>query len=130
MDTWVWIVIVLGALVLLGVVLATTVRTRGTAALKERFGPEYDRAVEEAGSRRRAEDELREREERHSQLDLRPLEPDARERYQAMWSELQSRFVERPQVTVADADSLVGEVMRERGYPVGSFASNAELLSV
>ena len=43
--------------------------------------PEYDRTVEDKDSRRRAEIDLRQREERHALLDVHPLPPEARDRY-------------------------------------------------
>src|SRR5205823_8904706 len=65
MATWVWIIIaVVAAIVLLGVVL-NAARARRTRALQERFGSEYDRTLDQAGGRRGAERELRDREKRH-----------------------------------------------------------------
>ena len=131
MDTWIWIVI--AAVVVVAVILiaaAVFARRRRRSHLKERFGPEYDRTVDSADRRRQAERELHEREQRHDQLELRPLAPAARERYEQRWATLQSDFVDRPQVAVADADSLIVVVMRDRGYPVEDFDSNRDLLSV
>ena len=45
--------------------------------LRDRFGPEYDRAVSDSDSRTAAEKELAEREHRHSEFDLKPLSPSA-----------------------------------------------------
>jgi FtsZ-interacting cell division protein ZipA len=130
MDTWVWIAIaVVVALVVLAVVWAAT-RTRRTHSLQERFGPEYDRTVEHAGDRREAERELREREERHEKLDLRPLAPEARDRYVQQWRQTQERFIDDPKGAVKDADALVQQVMRERGYPVDDFEQRAADISV
>src|ERR671912_616390 len=53
-----------------------------------------------------------------------------RRRYRVQWGELQGRFVDRPVVAVADADELIAQVMRERGYPVDDFESQSELISV
>ena len=131
MDTWMWIVI--AAVVVVAVILVAAAAFAGRRRrghLKERFGPEYDRTVDSADRRRQAERELREREQRHDQLELRPLAPAARERYEQRWASLQSDFVDRPQVAVADADSLIVVVMRDRGYPVEDFDSNRDLLSV
>lgn len=130
MDTWVWIVIVVAVVVVVALVVAMAMSRRRRSHLKERFGPEYDRTIDDAKSRRTAEHDLREREERHADLDLHTLTPQARERYQHEWTDLQGRFVDRPQVAVADADALIGQVMREIGYPVENFESNAELVSV
>jgi hypothetical protein len=85
--------------------------------LQQRFGPEYDRAVEGSDSRRQAEAELAEREKRVKRLDIRPLEPAARERYLAQWTTIQQQFVDSPSEAVAAAQSLITTVMAERGYP-------------
>ena len=130
MDTWVWIVIaVVAAIVVLGVVWGAT-RSRRTRSLQERFGSEYDRTVEHTGGRREAERELKEREERHEELDLRPLTPAARERYMQEWQVTQSRFVDDPSGAVAEADALVQRVMKDRGYPVEDFERRAADISV
>lgn len=130
MDTWVWIVIVVALVVVIALVVAMMMSRRRRSHLKERFGPEYDHTVEGSDSRRSAEQDLREREQRHAELDLHALAPQARDRYQGQWTELQARFVDRPQVAVADADAVIGQLMRDIGYPVENFDSNADLISV
>jgi hypothetical protein len=112
---WVLVAILVILVVVLAVVLA---RTRRSRRLQEDFGPEYDRAVEERGDRRQAEADLAERRERRAQLDIRPLEPGARERYADRWQAAQRRFVDQPAQAVSEADALVSAVMSERGYPV------------
>jgi hypothetical protein len=130
MDTWVWIVIgVVVAIVVLGV-LFSALRTRRSRSLQDRFGREYDRTVEKAGGRREAEHELREREKRHEELELRPLSQDARERYLQHWQVTQGRFVDDPTGAVSEADDLVQQVMRDRGYPLDDFEQRAADISV
>ena len=130
MDTWVWIVIaVVAAIVVLGVLWGAT-RTRRTRSLQDRFGREYDRTVEQAGGRREAERELRDRERRHEELELRPLSQEAREQYVQQWQATQGRFVDDPTGAVAQADELVQRVMRDRGYPVDDFEQRAADISV
>jgi len=129
MDTWLWIVIIAVVLVA-AIVVALTLRARQRARLKDRFGPEYERTVEAMDSRRQAEIDLRTREQHHALLSLQPLAPAVRDRYQTRWDEMQSHFVDRPQVAVADADSMITQVMRDLGYPVDDFESNAWLISV
>ncbi|EWM67916.1 secreted protein [Micromonospora sp. M42] len=99
-------------------------------ALRERFGPEYDRVVAEQDSRGAAERELRERERRHAELELTPLSPESRARYAAAWEELQVRFVDSPAETVGEADELVSRLIAERGYPTGDFSDQIAHLSV
>ena len=130
MDTWVWIVIgVVVAIVVLGV-LFSALRTRRSRSLQDQFGREYDRAVDKAGGRREAERELAERQKRHDELELRPLSPNARERYVQQWQATQGRFVDDPTGAVSEADDLVQRVMRDRGYPVDDFEQRAADISV
>jgi hypothetical protein len=103
---------------------------RQSKHLQSRFGPEYEHEVEEKGSRRKAEAELAEREKRVKKLDVRPLEPGARDGFRHRWTEVQARFVDDPPGAVAEADDLLGEVMRTRGYPVSDFEQSAGDISV
>jgi FtsZ-interacting cell division protein ZipA len=130
MDTWVWIVIAVVVAVVVVAVLWSALRSRRTRSLQDRFGREYDRAVDKAGGRREAEHELTEREKRHQELELRPLSQDARERYLRQWQATQGRFVDDPKGAVSDADDLVQRVMRDRGYPVEDFEQRAADISV
>lgn len=124
------IVIVLVVLVIVAAI-AVAVRTIGRRrALRSRFGPEYDRVVQEQDSRSAAERELRDRERRHAELTLTPLSPESRARYAAAWEELQIRFIDSPGETVGDADELVTRLIEERGYPTGDFSDQIAHLSV
>ncbi|MFF7754709.1 hypothetical protein ACFZCP_36985 [Streptomyces sp. NPDC007971] len=98
--------------------------------LRERFGPEYERTVEDSDSRRTAERELKEREKRHDALEIKPLSPGSRDRYTREWSSVQSEFVDRPQDAVHDADRLVTSLMHDRGYPTEGFEQQMKDLSV
>jgi FtsZ-interacting cell division protein ZipA len=114
-------VILILAIILIALVVAAVVvsRQRRSQQLQEGFGPEYDRTVEErGGDRREAEAELRERRERREQFEVRDLDPAARDRYADRWRDAQRRFVDEPAPAVGEADALVMEVMRDRGYPV------------
>jgi hypothetical protein len=130
MATWVWIVIAVAAVVVVALLLWSMLRTRRTRTLKEGFGPEYDRTVADAPSRREAESELAERQKRREELDVRPLDPRARDRYVQEWQATQARFVDDPGGAIAEADTLIQQVMRERGYPVEDFDQRAADLSV
>ncbi|WP_213455157.1 hypothetical protein [Rhizomonospora bruguierae] len=99
-------------------------------SLRERFGPEYDRVVSEQDSRAAAERELRERERRHAELDLRELSDSSRTTYRAAWAEIQARFVDAPDEAVGAADELVTRLIAERGYPVGGYEDQVAQLSV
>ncbi|MEV0427461.1 hypothetical protein [Micromonospora sp. NPDC050495] len=123
------VVIVVVVLVLAALAAVAVIASR-RRALRQRFGPEYDRAVEEQDSRSAAERELRERERRHAELELTPLSPESRARYAAAWEELQVRFVDSPTETVGEADELVSQLIAERGYPTGDFSEQLAHLSV
>jgi hypothetical protein len=99
-------------------------------ALRNRFGPEYDRVVAESDSRTAAERELRERERRHDELELRELDPESRERYAASWEEIQARFLDDPNEAVREADELVTRLIAERGYPTDDYDEQVAHLSV
>jgi hypothetical protein len=130
MDTWVWVVIAAVVVVALVVAAFEWRRMRRRRALRGRFGEEYERRLEEADNRRQAERDLADRARRRDELELRPLSELARDRYEEQWQQLQIRFVDRPQVAVVDADELVTQVMRDRGYPVDDFEARADLVSV
>jgi len=130
MPTWGWIAIVIGAAIVCGLVAWSLYRNRRRARLQDTFGPEYDRTVADSPTRREAEAELAEREKRRGDYEIQPLEPQARERYAGQWRKTQERFVDDPAAAVTDADRLIQEVMRERGYPVEDFDQRAGDLSV
>ena len=118
MDTWVWIVLAVIVLAALVLVAAATMRKRRSEQLREGFGPEYDRVVEDTGDRRAAERELTERRKRHDELEIVSLSDGVRARYAEEWKQVQARFVDEPEAAVREADGLVQRVMSDRGYPV------------
>ena len=130
MDAWIWIVIAVAVVLVVALVAMAMVKKRRRAHLRDRFGSEYGRTVDESANRRAAERDLREREAKHDDLELRPLSEAARQRYTQQWTEMQSGFVDRPQIAVHDADRLITDLMRERGYPVDDFETRSELVSV
>jgi hypothetical protein len=98
--------------------------------LQSTFGPEYDRAVADTGNRTEAEKELRERERRHAELELKPLSPESQARYAADWEEVQIQFVDNPSEAVGTADELVTRLITERGYPTRDYQDRLADLSV
>jgi hypothetical protein len=115
MSTGTIVVIVVVIIVIaLAIGVAATVRRR---RLQQQFGPEYDRLAREHDSKRKAEAELTQRQRRVRKLDLRPLSAEAQAQYSARWMSLQERFVDDPEDAVAQSQTLVAEVMHERGYP-------------
>lgn len=130
MPTWGWILIAIGIVVVVAAIVASMKSKRRTKQLQSQFGPEYDRTVGSADSKRKAESELAARQDRREQLDIRPLSSAARERYMSQWQNVQSQFVDSPSAAVGSADQLIQSVMSERGYPVDDFDSRASDVSV
>jgi hypothetical protein len=129
MSTWIWVVIAIAVVVVVALVVAGA-RQRRTAALRDRFGPEYDRAVENSDDRRAAEAGLRARERQRAQFDVKPLPGATRLRFEGEWREVQERFVDQPEQATAAADTLITRVMEALGYPMKDFDAQAELVSV
>ena len=134
MSTTGWIIVGLAIVIVavVGLVAASRVASsRRRTHLQDRFGPEYDRAVGEAGSRSVAEDELADRERRHSELELKPLSEASRTRYLEEWQGVQQRFVDDPENAATQAERLVHRVMIDRGYPADQGRSaSADAVSV
>lgn len=129
MAAWIWVVIVIAVVAVIALAVVGS-RKRRTAVLRDRFGPEYDRTVENSDGRRAAEAELRDREHRRAEFDIKPLPESARLSYANEWQEVQEHFVDEPAEATAAADALVTRVMEARGYPMQDFDAQAELVSV
>jgi hypothetical protein len=127
---WVVLAVVVVVVVVVALALWGWSQSRRREVLRGRFGPEYDRTVEEQGSRTDAERELERRTERHDALQIRPLSPERRDHYADGWQQVQAHFVDDPRGAMTEADDLVRNVMQERGYPTGSFEQQAADLSV
>jgi FtsZ-interacting cell division protein ZipA len=129
MDRNMLIVIAVAAIaVVLAVIWA--MQRRRSAHFKQRFGPEYEQALRRHHDPRAAERELDARERRVAKFELRPLANDDAVRFREAWRQTQTRFVDNPRGAVTDADGLVTEVMRVRGYPIGDFEQRAADISV
>jgi len=127
---WVWIVIVAAVVLVVALVAWRATARKRTKALQGQFGPEYERTLESAESKRAAESELASRQQRREQLEVRPLTAAARERYLTQWQSVQAQFVDTPAAAVASADQLIQSAMAERGYPVDDFETRAADVSV
>jgi len=121
------VLIFLVAVAVVGFVHRRRIRTR---ALRNRFGSEYDRAVLEHGSPRKAEAKLADRETRVDALKIRELGATERERFIAEWQTVQSRFVDHPKAAVTEADDLIAALLEARGYPKSNFEQRAADISV
>jgi hypothetical protein len=129
MDQSTVIAIVVGVIVLAAVGWLVWQRQR-SEQLRSRYGPEYERTVTQVGDKRRAESELLKRQERVAQLDIRPLSAEQCTSYMQQWRTVQTRFVDDPKGAVTEADRLVEDVMKNRGYPISDFDQRAADLSV
>jgi hypothetical protein len=129
MDQSTIIAIAVAVLVLAAIGWLVSQRQRSDA-LRKRYGPEYERTVNQLGDKRRAESELLERQVRVAALEIRPLNAQQRDEYRQQWRAVQMRFVDDPKGAVTDADALVEDVMKTRRYPVSEFGQRAADLSV
>jgi hypothetical protein len=130
MSTTAEIIIALIAGGFIGAAVLYLLQQGRTRRLRERFGPEYNRAVSEAGSRWEAEAKLDKLERKVKRLRIRPLNPTNRVHFQDAWRDIQGRFLDDPRQSLAEADRLIAEVMSAEGYPVVNFEQRAEDISV
>jgi len=129
-PTWGWILVAAAVVLVIAAIVMSMRKKQRSEQLQSQFGPEYDRTIESADSKRKAESELAARQERREQLDIRPLSSAARERYTTQWQTVQAQFVDNPTGAVASADTLIQSVMGDRGYPVDDFETRAADVSV
>lgn len=128
MDNNLVIIVAVIAILAIGGLLFLT--KRRSDHLRSRFGAEYDRQVEEKGSRMKAEADLAQREKRVNKLTIRPLSPADQDRFLDRWTKVQATFVDDPERSIDYADALLAEVMSARGYPVSDFEQRAGDISV
>jgi hypothetical protein len=129
--TW----IILGIVALIAVACAAVVvwrnnRRRQREELAKRFGPEYQRLMQEHGSAALVERELEARAKRVKKLSIKSLSDSERRSFTEAWRQTQERFVDAPAIAVRSAHDLVQQVMRARGYPVDDFEQRVADLSV
>ena len=96
---------------------------------RQEYGSEYERVVEERGTEREAEQELRERRER-VEGEVQPLSEESRRRYEDQWGEVERTFVDDPKVALDDADRVVAEILSERNFPTHTRQEASEGLGV
>jgi hypothetical protein len=133
MDTSNTTMLILVAVIFLivgGLIGMALMRVQRTRRLKERFGPEYERAVNEIGDKRQAENELDARLAHVNTLKIRPLTAEQVNRYALEWQNTQTEFVDEPLTALQKADRLIRDVMKARGYPVEDFEQRAADISV
>src|SRR5436309_2521998 len=129
MEPWMRALIAAAMLLVAMAIAAWMLRDRGPAArrgrLRARFGPMYERALRKTGKSGRPEAGLESSTRRVERLDIRPLSPQDSGRFTAGWRATQTLFLDSPTAAVAEAESLVKQVMRLRGYPLGEFEERA-----
>ena len=130
MDTSTAVILAIAVILVVGIVAWIMMQRRRSEELRKRFGPEYDRVISERGDTRQAESELAARQKRVEGFDIHPLASGERERFMEAWRSTQARFVDAPAAAIKEADRLVTEIMRARGYPVGDFEQRAADVSV
>ncbi len=124
------VLVVVIAVIAIAALAFVVLRKRRSENLRKRFGPEYDRVLQQEGDTRKAEGVLEFREKRREKFKIRPLPEADASSFAARWNEVQSRFVDDPRGSVTAADGLVTQVMRARGYPIGEFDQRAADISV
>ncbi|GHI02773.1 hypothetical protein [Streptomyces cellostaticus] len=125
MSTGTLLAIVIGVVVVVVLIALVLALFQQRRVLRERFGSEYERTVDDADSRLAAEREFSTREKRHDKtLPDRLLERCTRD-----WDDVQHEFVDRPDDAVHGADRLVTSLMQARGHPTGSYDQQLKDLS-
>jgi hypothetical protein len=124
------IILIIVAIVAVAFAAWALLQREKTRKLKNQFGPEYDRVLEQEKNSRHAEALLEERQKRVQKYQIRPLTREECDMYSAKWRTVQEHFVDDPREAVAQADSLITDAMRLRGYPMSDFDQRAADLSV
>ena len=124
------IIFIVLAIVAVAVAAWALVQKEKTRKLKNKFVQEYDRVIEQEKNAYRGEALLDERQKRVARLNIRALTREECDTYSARWRTVQEHFVDDPGDAVAQADSLVTDAMRLRGYPMSDFEQRAADLSV
>ncbi len=124
------IVVVAVAVVIIAVLAYTLLRRQRSRRLRSHFGPEYERTFRQYGESGKAEAALEARQKRMEKMQVHPLSDQEHDRFADLWHGVQSRFVDDPRASIREADQLVADVMKARGYPMSEFDRRAEDISV
>jgi hypothetical protein len=123
-------ILIAAAVILVAAAAWWVYRQQRAKQLKRQFGPEYTHAVQQYGSEFRAQDALSARTRRMEKIHVRLLSREDHDRFQERWETVQRHFVDDPAASIQQADLLVNELMRARGYPMADFEHRAEDISV
>lgn len=125
------IIVVVIVFLIIGAVLGIQLyRRQRTKVLRERFGPEYERMVNQVGDQHQAESVMESRLDHVKSLDIHPLSAEQIERFTDEWKTTQAQFVDEPLAALQKANRLIKEVMNAKGYPVDDFEQRAADISV
>lgn len=130
------ILLIAGIAVLVLIVLAlvawfvTSRKRKRQERLRSRYGREYDATIDAKGERAGLDD-LDHRERERADLSLRQVDDATRDDLRERMTELQFRFVEDPSEVMLEAQRVVTDGLRARGFPVAEDRERAlRLLSV
>jgi hypothetical protein len=117
-QIWIIVAVVVVLAIILIVAMASRRRNQESRAARiegkrDRYGPEFDRQAERLRSSDAAEQAL---DDRARQLRQRELSPSERQRYREDWDRVEGNFLDRPALALGEAERLVGDLMRDRGY--------------
>jgi len=129
-NTMVLVLAIVGALIVVGLIGALLSRYQRSKRLQEKFGPEYERTINEMGDKRQAEHELETRLDHVKKLDIRTLAAEEVDRFTSEWQTTQAEFVDEPLAAIQKADQLLSNVMKAKGYPVEDFEQGVADISV
>ena len=110
MPGWVWVLIVVAALVVVAIVVWQAMRQRRSRTFRRPLRPGIRPCRRRLESKRRAESELAARADRRDKLEITPLPPGARERYALEWQRVQARFVDDPEGAVRESSTRSSSV--------------------
>lgn len=131
MQTWMWIVAAVALVLVVALAVRPVWRRRQQPKQGPGIGDEQAAARPDGtapvhgGPRRRPE-----RHEQYEQYDVRHLNDAERAGYVQRWRGLQREFAGQPATGLLDADALLTDLLRDMGYPDGSFDRRAADLSV
>ena len=124
------VIVIVAAVVVLAILVTLLLSARRHSRLRDTYGDEYDRTVRDAGGKRAASKEFRDRQARHDELEITALDPAVAQRYRDEWRLVQESFVDTPAESVASAHRLLRDVLSSRGYPTRDDDERVAMLSV